>query len=196
MLAEKVGSIGKVQPFVFSFAEYIVQVESAKGEVSPDSIRQTMFTLYDYFFQYEWEQIWLIIQKYKKNQVKAIAHSRSGLVKSSASITNSFVRQSMAMQPKGFYFSKRYLRSNLNDCKTSGADLDDFRNLLIIQALRSLELPATADYKSAKKQYLSLMNTHHPDRFQDNPILCEQKTSLCAIFNASWSFVKDWLPQA
>ena len=193
-LTTNTASIGKTQPFTIAYAKYIIQQEySETGEIDPASIRAKMFKLYDYFFEYEWEQIWAAIQSIKGKNQKAIA-SQSRLVASSKGITSSFVCQSLKSQPWSFYSSKRHTHSGLN---SSGLDLKEFGDSLIWKALNTLGVAKDVDFKTVQKAYRALMRDNHPDKFSvfgDAKITTEKET-FCVVINAAWEFVKDWLPQ-
>lgn len=187
-------AIGKTQPFTIAYAKYIIQQEYAEtGEIDPASIRAKMFQLYDYFFQYEWEQIWLAIQSIKGKNQKAIA-SQSRLIATNKGVTSSFVTQSLKSQPWSFYASKRHTHSGLN---SGGLDLEEFRNSLIWQALTTLGLSKDVDFKAAQKAYRILMRDNHPDKFNSlgDRKLTAEKVAYCVAINTAWEFVKDWLPQ-
>lgn len=188
-------SIGKVQPFTIAYAKYIIQQEySETGTLDPASIRAKIFKLYDYFFEYEWQQVWLAIQEVQRKNAKAIATNGKGLVTSSKHITSSFVRSSMKAQPWSFYSSRRHTHSGLNP---NGLDLKEFRDSLIYQALATLGLSKDIDFKAAQKAYRVLMRDNHPDKFSSfgDPKITADKEAYCVIINAAWEFVKDWLPQ-
>ena len=192
-LTSNTAAIGKVTPFTIAYARYIINQEySETGAINPASIRAKMFTLYDYFFQYEWDQIWLAIQSVsgKKRQVSA----QSRLVATNKGVTNSFVAQSLKSQPWSFYASRRHTHSGLN---SGGLDLKEFRDSLIWQALKTLGLESDADFKTAQKAYRVLMRDNHPDKFAvfGDPKLNAEKVAYCVTINTAWEFVKDWLPQ-
>lgn len=192
-LTANTAAIGKTQPFTITYARYIVNQEYAEnGKVDPASIRTKMFQLYDYFFQHEWEQIWLVIHTVDKEN-QAIAPKGRYIAKSKG-ITQHFVAQSLKSQPWSFYASKRYTHSELS---SGGVELEEFRDSLISQALKTLGLNKGVDFKSAQKAYRVLMRDNHPDKFAgigDRKITAE-KEAYCVSINAAWDFVKDWLPQ-
>lgn len=192
-LTANTAGIGKVQPFTIAYARYVIQQEYAEtGDIDPASIRAKMFQLYDYFFQYEWEQVWLAIQSIKGKRQKIASQSR--LVATSKCVTNSFVAQSLKSQPWSFYSSKRHTHSGLN---SGGLDLKEFRDSLIWQALNTLGLAKDVDFKTAQKAYRTLMRDNHPDKFSslgDRQLIAE-KEAYCVAINTAWEFVKDWLPQ-
>jgi hypothetical protein len=193
-LISNTAAIGKVTPFTIAYARYIINQEYTEtGEIDPASIRAKMFQLYDYFFEYEWQQIWLAIQSIKGKNQKAIA-SKSRLVATNKGITSSFVAQSLKSQPWSFYASRRHTHSGLN---SGGLDLEEFRNSLIWQALTTLGLEKDVDFKAAQKAYRILMRDSHPDKFSalGNAKLTAQKEAYCVEINTAWEFVKDWLPQ-
>ena len=192
-LTANTAAIGKVTPFTIAYARYIINQEYAEtGAIDPASIRAKMFKLYDYFFQYEWQQIWLAIQSVSKNNQKVASQSR--LVSTNKGITNSFVTQSLKSQPWSFYASKRHTHSGLN---SGGLDLEEFRNSLIWQALTTLGLSKDVDFKAAQKAYRILMRDNHPDKFNSlgDRKLTAEKEAYCVAINTAWEFVKDWLPQ-
>ena len=192
-LTANTAAIGKVTPFTIAYARYIINQEYAEtGAIDPASIRAKMFQLYDYFFQYEWQQIWLAIQSVSKNNQKVASQSR--LVSTNKGITNSFVTQSLKSQPWSFYASKRHTHSGLN---SGGLDLEEFRNSLIWQALTTLGLSKDVDFKAAQKAYRILMRDNHPDKFNSlgDRKLTAEKEAYCVAINTAWEFVKDWLPQ-
>lgn len=193
-LTSNTAAIGKVTPFTIAYAKYIIQQEYAEtGAIDPASIRAKMFQLYDYFFEYEWQQIWLAIQSIKGKNQKAIA-SQSRLISTNKGITSSFVTQSLKSQPWSFYASKRHTHSGLN---SGGLDLEEFRNSLIWQALTTLGLEKGVDFKAAQKAYRILMRDNHPDKFNSigDRKLTAEKEAYCVAINTAWEFVKDWLPQ-
>ena len=192
-LTANTAAIGKVTPFTIAYARYIINQEYAEtGAIDPASIRAKMFQLYDYFFQYEWQQIWFAIQSVSKNNQKVASQSR--LVSTNKGITNSFVTQSLKSQPWSFYASKRHTHSGLN---SGGLDLEEFRNSLIWQALTTLGLSKDVDFKAAQKAYRILMRDNHPDKFNSlgDRKLTAEKEAYCVAINTAWEFVKDWLPQ-
>ena len=192
-LTANTAAIGKVTPFTIAYARYIINQEYAEtGAIDPASIRAKMFKLYDYFFQYEWQQIWLAIQSVSKNNQKVASQSR--LVSTNKGITNSFVTQSLKSQPWSFYASKRHTHSGLN---SGGLDLEEFRNSLIWQALTTLGLSKDVDFKAAQKAYRILMRDNHPDKFNSlgDRKLTAEKEAYCVAINTAWEFVKGWLPQ-
>lgn len=192
-LTANTAAIGKVTPFTIAYARYIINQEYAEtGAIDPASIRAKMFQLYDYFFQYEWQQIWLAIQSVSKNNQKVASQSR--LVSTNKGITNSFVTQSLKSQPWSFYASKRHTHSGLN---SGGLDLEEFRNSLIWQALTTLGLSKDVDFKAAQKAYRILMRDNHPDKFNSlgDRKLTAEKEAYCVAINTAWEFVKGWLPQ-
>ncbi len=183
-LTANTAAIGKTQPFTIAYARYIINQEYAEaGKIDPVSIRAKMFQLYDYFFQYEWEQVDLVIRSY----VGRVGFRCKG-------ITKHFVAQSLKSQPWSFYESRRYTHSGLS---SGGVELQEFRDSLISQALKTLGLSKGADFKTAQKAYRALMRENHPDKFAgigDRKITAE-KEAYCVSINAAWDFVKDWLPQ-
>lgn len=192
-LTANTAAIGKVTPFTIAYARYIINQEYAEtGAIDLASIRAKMFQLYDYFFQYEWQQIWLAIQSVSKNNQKVASQSR--LVSTNKGITNSFVTQSLKSQPWSFYASKRHTHSGLN---SGGLNLEEFRNSLIWQALTTLGLSKDVDFKAAQKAYRILMRDNHPDKFNSlgDRKLTAEKEAYCVAINTAWEFVKDWLPQ-
>jgi hypothetical protein len=192
-LASNTATIGKVQPFTIAYAKYIINQEYAEtGEIDPASIRAKMFQLYDYFFEYEWQQIWVAIQSVSGKKQKVASQSR--LISTNKGVTNSFVAQSLKSQPWSFYASRRHTHSGLN---SGGLDLKEFRDSLIWQALKTLGLESDADFKTAQKVYRILMRDNHPDKFAafaDAKVTAE-KEAYCVAINTAWEFVKDWLPQ-
>ena len=192
-LTANTAAIGKVTPFTIAYARYIINQEYAEtGAIDPASIRAKMFKLYDYFFQYEWQQIWLAIQSVSKNNQKVASQSR--LIATNKGVTSSFVAQSLKSQPWSFYASKRHTHSGLN---SGGLDLEEFRNSLIWQALTTLGLTKDVDFKAAQKAYRILMRDNHPDKFNSlgDRKLTAEKEAYCVAINTAWEFVKDWLPQ-
>lgn len=184
-LTSNTAAIGKTQPFTIAYARYVINQEYAEtGAIDPASIRAKMFQLYDYFFEYEWQQIDRIIRSFI---------GRGGF-KGKAITTNNFVAQSLKSQPWSFYSSKRHTHSGLN---SGGLDLEEFRNSLIWQALTTLGLSKDVDFKAAQKAYRILMRDNHPDKFNSlgDRKLTAEKEAYCVAINTAWEFVKDWLPQ-
>jgi hypothetical protein len=192
-LTSNTAAIGKVTPFTIAYARYIINQEYAEtGAIDPASIRTKMFQLYDYFFEYEWQQIWLAIQSMSDNKQKVA--SRSRLVSTNKGVTNSFVAQSLKSQPRSFYASRRHTHSGLN---SGGLDLKEFRDSLIWQALKTLGLGFDVDFETAQKTYRALMRANHPDKFAafGDPKISAEREAYCVAINTAWEFVKDWLPQ-
>jgi hypothetical protein len=192
-LTANTAAIGKVTPFTIAYARYIINQEYAEtGAIDPASIRAKMFQLYDYFFQYEWEQIWLAIQSLSGKKQKVASQSR--LIATNKGVTSSFVAQSLKSQPWSFYSSRRHTHSELS---SGGLELKKFRDSLIWQALKTLGLESDADFKTAQKAYRILMRDNHPDKFAafGDPKINAEKEAFCVAINTAWEFVKDWLPQ-